>query len=60
MNDKIITRAWLKAQMGRAADAGEVTLPGDQMRALLQAAWDGLAEEANDGDQKQYPVGTMN
>jgi hypothetical protein len=44
MTELIITRAWIEQYLARSETATEVTLPGDQMRALLRAAFDGLPD----------------
>ena len=42
MDDFIITRAWVLQHMASDQGAEQVTLTGDQMRALLAAAYNGL------------------
>jgi hypothetical protein len=42
MDDFVITRSWVLEHMTRCELAEQVTLSGDQMRALLAAAYNGL------------------
>ena len=37
-----ITREWLAEQLTVAGAASQVTMPGDEMRAILRAAWKGM------------------
>ena len=42
MDDFILTRSWILQHMATDQGAEQVTLTGDQMRALLAAAYNGL------------------
>ncbi len=42
MDDFILTRSWILERMACDRHAEQVTLSGDQMRALLAAAYNGL------------------
>jgi hypothetical protein len=42
MDDFVITRSWILQRMACDVHAEQVTLSGDQMRALLAAAYNGL------------------
>jgi hypothetical protein len=42
MDDFVLTRAWVLERLTSDESAAQVTLSGDQMRALLAAAYNGL------------------
>jgi hypothetical protein len=42
MDEFVITRSWILEHMASGLHADQVTLSGDQMRALLAAAYNGL------------------
>ena len=51
MTELIVTRAGLETHMARAELATEAAPPREQMRALLNAAWEGLPDARNDPER---------